>query len=53
MFEDMKHFDLVLLVAGPDAVAWLEDGPVSDMATWNRMMDVFQGNFLGYAMFLN
>jgi hypothetical protein len=53
MFEDMKHFDLVLLVAGPDAVPWLENGPVSDMATWNRMMDVFQGNFLGYAMFFN
>lgn len=53
MFEEMKHFDLVMLVAGPDAVPWLETGPVSDMTTWNRMMDVFQGNFLGYALFFN
>ena len=25
----------------------------SHLATWNRMMDVFQGNFLGYAFYFN
>jgi hypothetical protein len=53
MFAEEKRFDLVLLIAGPDAVPWLEDGPVSDMATWENLMRTFGDNFLGYAMFFN
>lgn len=53
MFDEMQRFDLVLLIAGPDAVPWLEDGPVSDTATWARLTRVFQGNFLGYTLFFN
>jgi hypothetical protein len=53
MFEESKNFDLVLLIAGADAVPWLEDGLVSSSADWDRLMAVFQGNFLGYAMWFN
>jgi hypothetical protein len=53
MFEESKNFDLVLLIAGTDAVPWLEDGPVSSSTDWNNLMGVFQGNFLGYAVWFN
>jgi hypothetical protein len=53
MFEESKRFDLVLLISGTDAVDYLEDGPVSDSATWNQLMAIFQGNFLGYALWFN
>jgi hypothetical protein len=53
MFEESKNFDFVLLIAGADAAPWLEDGPVSSSADWNSLMNVFQGNFLGYAMWFN
>jgi hypothetical protein len=53
MFAEQKTFDLVLLITGTDAAAYLEDGPVSTSAEWNRIMAVFQGNFLGYALWFN
>jgi hypothetical protein len=53
MFEEQKTFDLVLLVAGTDAVHFLEDGPISSSADWNNLMATFQGNFLGYAIWFN
>jgi hypothetical protein len=53
LLDEGTNFDLVLLVAGADAVPWLEPGPVSDSTSWNRLMGVFQGNFLGYALWFN
>ena len=53
MFEESKRFDLVLLITGTDAVPYLEDGPVSSSGDWNGLMRVFQGNFLGYALWFN
>ncbi len=53
MFAESKRFDLVLLVAGTDAVPYLEDGPISGRARWNELMQAFQGNFLGYALWFN
>jgi hypothetical protein len=51
--EEGETFDLVLLIAGADAVPFLEQGPVSDQATWDRLMAGFRGNFLGYALWFN
>lgn len=51
--EEGKTFDLVLLIAGADAVPYLEQGPISDRATWDRLMAGFRGNFLGYALWFN
>ncbi len=53
MLDEGTEFDLVLLIAGADAVPWLEAGTVSDSASWDRLMAVFQGNFIGYAMWFN
>lgn len=53
MLDEGTDFDLVLLIAGADAVPWLEQGVVSDTASWDQLMFVFQGNFLGYAMWFN
>jgi hypothetical protein len=53
LFEESRRFDLVLLATGTDAVNYLEDGPVSDSATWSNIMGAFEGNFLGYALWFN
>jgi hypothetical protein len=53
MFAESKNFDLVLLITGTDAVPYLEDGSVSSGAEWNNLMQVFRGNFLGYALWYN
>jgi hypothetical protein len=53
MFEESKRFDLVLLLTGSDAALYLEDGPLSSSGDWNSLMGVFQGNFLGYALWFN
>lgn len=53
MFEESKRFDLVLLLTGTDAVPYLENGPLSSTADWNNLMRVFQGNFVGYALWFN
>lgn len=52
-FEESRNFDLVLMIAGVDAVPFLETGPLTTGADWDRLMPVFQGNFLGYAMWFN
>ena len=51
--DEGKTFDLVLLIAGADAAPYLEQGPVSDKATWDRLLLGFRGNFLGYALWFN
>lgn len=51
--DEGKDFDLVLLIAGPDAVPWLEKGSITDQVTWSRLQAGFQGNFLGYALWFN
>jgi hypothetical protein len=53
LLDEGTNFDLVLLAAGADALPWLEPGPVSDSTSWNNLMRVFQGNFLGYALWFN
>ena len=53
LFTESKNFDLVLLLAGTDAVPYLEDGPISTTADWDNLTSVFRGNFLGYAIWYN
>jgi hypothetical protein len=52
-FAEEKTYDLVLLITGTTAVKYLEDGPVSDQATWDRLMTAFGGSFMGYAIWFN
>jgi hypothetical protein len=52
-FEGDKGFDLVLMLTGTDAILWLDNGVVSNAATWDNLMGAFRGNFLGYAVWFN
>lgn len=52
-FEESKQIDAVLIVAGVDAIPFLESGPISTTADWDRLMSAFRGNFLGYALWFN
>lgn len=51
--EESPTIDPVLLIAGPDAVPFLEDGTVSSQADWNRLTGAFRGSFLNYALWFN
>jgi hypothetical protein len=53
LFEETKQMDLVLIIAGVGAVPYLEDGPISTNADWNRLTGAFRGSFLNYAIWFN
>ncbi len=52
-FEESKRIDAVLILAGVDAIPFLETGTISTSAGWNNLARVFGGNFLGYAIWFN
>jgi hypothetical protein len=52
-FEESKRIDAVLILAGVDAIPFLETGPISTSASWNGLTGAFRGNFLGYAIWFN
>ena len=53
IFLDPKDLDVVLFLTGTGAAPYLEEGPLSTPAAWNRMMRVFQGEFFGFAIWFN
>jgi hypothetical protein len=53
VFLEPRVFDPILWAQGSAALPYLADGPVTDQATWDRMMRMFQGNFFGFAVWFN
>ena len=53
VFHDPQPFDLVLWVQGSAAIPYLEEGNLSSRETWMRITRVFQGNFIGFAIWVN
>jgi len=53
VFLEPKRFDLVLWVQGSAAAPYLEKGPLTKRETWDRLMRVFEGNFIGFAFWFN
>ena len=53
VFTEPKDFDLVLWVQGSDAVPYLEEGELTSPQTWTEFQRVFQGNFIGMAIWIN
>lgn len=53
VFFEPQPFDPILWAQGSAALPYMEDGPVTDQQTWNRIMMMLQGNFLGYAVWFN
>ena len=53
VLEEPKPFDLVLWATGHAALPYLEDGAVVSSQTWSTWQNVFGGNFLVFAAYLN
>jgi hypothetical protein len=53
VFTEPKTLDLVLWVQGTGAAPYLEKGTLTDQAVWARLMRVFEGEFIGFAMWFN
>ena len=53
VFEEPQPFDLVLWITGPAALPYLEDGPTTSSADWNRLIDAFGGSFGLFAVWVN
>lgn len=53
VFFEPQTFDLVLWVQGSAAVPYLEDGPSTSPAMWNRVQRVFGGQLGMFAIWFN
>ena len=53
MLLDPDVFDPVLMLQGSGVERYLEAGPVPDPAVWIRLMQLSQGNFLAYFLWIN
>jgi hypothetical protein len=53
VFTEPRTLDLVLWAQGTAAQPYLEEGPVSTPAVWARFNRLFQGEFLGFALWFN
>ena len=53
VFDEPQAMDVVLWITGPAALPYLEDGPVSTSADWEKMVDAFGGRFGIFAVWFN
>ncbi len=53
VFLEPRRFDLVLWVQGTAAMPYLEKGRTTSPETWRRFQRLFQGQFLGWATWIN
>lgn len=50
---ESKRFDLMLWIQGSGVKPYLEQGKLTRPETWRRLQNVFQGNFIGFAVWVN
>jgi hypothetical protein len=53
VFTEPREFDLVFWVQGTAAGPYLEDGPITQPEVWTRLLRVFRGEFIGFALWFN
>jgi hypothetical protein len=53
VFTEPRMFDLVLWVQGTAAAPYLEKGRLSKRETWQRLQNIFRGEFIGFALWFN
>jgi hypothetical protein len=53
VFTEPRAFDLVLWIQGTAATPYLEEGPVTRPEVWNNVWRVFDGQFVGFAIWFN
>ncbi|MEM6431887.1 MAG: hypothetical protein AAF708_21800 [Deinococcota bacterium] len=52
-FLETRNFDVILWIQGSAATPFLEEGTVTQPETWDRLNDLFNGNFVGFAVWIN
>jgi hypothetical protein len=52
-FEDSERTDLVMLLTGQGALAYLRDGPIADVDSFSAANSVFGDNVFNYAAWFN
>jgi hypothetical protein len=53
VFTEPTTFDLVLWIQGTAAAPYLEKGPLTEPDTWRRFNEIFNGQFVGFAIWFN
>lgn len=53
VFTAPTTFDPILWAQGSAALPYVENGQLTTGETWFRIMNLFEGNFLGYAVWFN
>ena len=53
VFLEPQAFDPVLWAQGSAALPYVEEGPMTGSQTWRQITGMFQGNFLGFAVWFN
>jgi hypothetical protein len=53
VFTEPRTLDLVRWVQGTAAAPYLENGPLTRQDVWQRLERVFQGEFIGFAIWFN
>ena len=53
VFTEPRPFDLVLWVQGSAATPYLEKGEFTRHEVWDRLLRVFEGEFVGFALWFN
>ncbi len=53
VFTEPRALDLVLWIQGTAATPYLEEGPITKPAVWDRLQRVFRGEFIGFAIWFN
>jgi uncharacterized protein (TIGR03000 family) len=53
VFTEPRPLDLVLWIQGTAATPYLEEGPITKQAVWDRLQRVFRGEFIGFAIWFN
>lgn len=52
-FYKPKTFDFISWIQGEGAIPYLEKGNLTSREEWNRITDIFRGNFIGFATWVN
>ena len=53
VFLEPRPFDLIFWIQGSAVFPYLEEGECSTRETWRRITRTFQGNFIGFAVWVN
>jgi hypothetical protein len=53
VFTEPGELDAVLWLQGTAAAPYLESGPVTRPEVWTRLLRVFRGEFIGFALWFN